>query len=246
VPFHIYIYREPRCGVIDFAEIVDHVQDMLPAVEVTLRGPLLEEAAGGAYTGEDRTDAVATSMARAKVRDPARTLAAGVDPLPGEIAYERRRLADKENGVYGLMYDGYALSDLCARLIPSAESGHRHVHVIFTNQLLGTWGENDGRYHARAVVCGAPSIVSTSGLVEAPAKSPGYYLARRGAEAFGLDEESKLELASSFADDCLCLDDERLTEVSKGYAMQAINHRLTGEPFCEDKGCRLFNAHWQS
>jgi hypothetical protein len=31
----------------------------------------------------------------------------------------------------------------------------------------------------------------------------------------------------------------------KGYAMQAVFHSLIGDPFCEDRGCRLYNAHWQ-
>jgi hypothetical protein len=27
--------------------------------------------------------------------------------------------------------------------------------------------------------------------------------------------------------------------------MQAVFYSLTGDPFCEDKGCRLYNAHRQ-
>jgi hypothetical protein len=39
--------------------------------------------------------------------------------------------------------------------------------------------------------------------------------------------------------------DLRITEVLKGYAMQALFFNLSGEPFCEDPDCRLFNSHWQ-
>ena len=39
--------------------------------------------------------------------------------------------------------------------------------------------------------------------------------------------------------------DPRLTELLKGYSMQAVFYHLVGEPFCEDRDCRLFNAHWQ-
>lgn len=39
--------------------------------------------------------------------------------------------------------------------------------------------------------------------------------------------------------------DPRLTEVAKGYIMQAVFYHLYGDPFCEDKNCRLYNAHWQ-
>lgn len=40
-------------------------------------------------------------------------------------------------------------------------------------------------------------------------------------------------------------DDERLTEVMKGYVAQTLFYHLFGESFCEDGDCRLYNAHWQ-
>ncbi len=39
--------------------------------------------------------------------------------------------------------------------------------------------------------------------------------------------------------------DRRLTKVLKGYIVQAIFFYITGDPFCEKKACRLYNAHWQ-
>jgi hypothetical protein len=36
-----------------------------------------------------------------------------------------------------------------------------------------------------------------------------------------------------------------MTEVMKGYAMQALLFHLTGDSFCGDRDCRLFNSHWQ-
>ena len=41
------------------------------------------------------------------------------------------------------------------------------------------------------------------------------------------------------------INDERLTGIVKGYAMQAFFYHTTFDPFCDDKNCRLFNAHWQ-
>jgi hypothetical protein len=40
--------------------------------------------------------------------------------------------------------------------------------------------------------------------------------------------------------------DKRLTEVLTGYIYQAIFYHLTGQPFCHESNCRLYNAHWQS
>ena len=58
----------------------------------------------------------------------------------------------------------------------------------------------------------------------------------------GLDEKQlREELAGRFVD----YGDLRLTEILKGYSMQAVFYHLTGEPFCDNPDCRLFNAHWQ-
>jgi hypothetical protein len=54
-----------------------------------------------------------------------------------------------------------------------------------------------------------------------------------------------LDLETRFKDRFLAHDDERLTEVMKGYVMQAIFYHLTGNPFCQSRDCRLYNAHWQ-
>jgi len=214
---------------------------MIPTAQVESRGPILESAASDYELMEN----IAGSIARAKIRDLSIPSPQHQTPLSGEVAYERQRLANSKSSVYGLLYDAHEFSRLCMGLIPESESGLKHVHVVITNQLIGTWDSADRRYHARTILCGSPSLISISGLVEAPAKAPGYYLARRSAEALGIDEEAKVELAESFADDCLSFDDPRVTEAAKGYVLQAISHRLTGEAFCSEPGCRLFNAHWQ-
>jgi hypothetical protein len=108
--------------------------------------------------------------------------------------------------------------------------------------LFATWEEADKRYHARTSVYSFPSVISTTGLVEAPAKPREYYFLRRQYEMVGRD---LLELKNRFKGSFLDYEDERLTEVTKGYVMQAVFYSLTGNPFCEDKGCRLYNAHWQ-
>jgi hypothetical protein len=89
---------------------------------------------------------------------------------------------------------------------------------------------------------GLPSVISTTGLVEAPAKPREFYLLKQQYEMVGKD---LLELKEKFKQGFIDYEDERLTEVIKGYAMQAVFYSLIGDPFCEDKACRLYNAHWQ-
>ena len=55
------------------------------------------------------------------------------------------------------------------------------------------------------------------------------------------EPEVKKEFKSRFID----YGDKRLNDVLKGYISQAIFFYMTGEPFCEQKKCRLFNSHWQ-
>jgi hypothetical protein len=135
------------------------------------------------------------------------------------------------------LYDGFVLQRLLAESIPDAEKDH--LHIIFTSLLTCTFSEDDWRYHGRAVVCGTPSIISTTGIVEAPAKPKEFYL----AQYWITDVDSiKKKFAGRFID----YGDSRITAAAAGYALQAAFFFVTdGEPFCEDKDCRLFNAHWQ-
>lgn len=238
----VYIYSEPRCPSVDFEEILSYAKDLLPAASVSITGPLVEEHLDG-----DGGVAVELSalLAKAKVKSIDRPVPQDQAVLPGESAYELRRLGQKSSAVFGLIYDAYILSGVYSSIIPSGKSRLDQLHIVFTNQLIGTWSEADRRYHARTVLCGSPSIISLSGITIAPARDRGFYIARRGAEALGLSEEEKMAIADKYSGDSLNLDDVRLTGAAKGYVAQAIAYRLTGEAFCSDPDCRLYNAHWQ-
>jgi len=136
------------------------------------------------------------------------------------------------------VYDGNELQRIAFTRLPREERALDVAHVWFTERLFATWDEDDRRYHARASVYGQPSIISSSGLVHAPAKQREFYIARR----LGVSAE---KAATDHGDQCLKSNDPRTAEIAKGYAMQALFYALTGDPFCDDPGCRLFNAHWQ-
>jgi hypothetical protein len=136
------------------------------------------------------------------------------------------------------LYDGYVLQRMFAEMIHGTETDH--VHILFTSLLACTFDEEGWRYHARTVVCGTPSIVSTSGIVEGPAKPKEFYLAQLGAMA-GMN--LKKQFAGTFID---YGDNMMMTAAASVYALQALFFFVAdGEPFCEDKNCRLYNAHWQ-
>ncbi|HLG37586.1 MAG TPA: DUF6775 family putative metallopeptidase [Nitrososphaera sp.] len=136
------------------------------------------------------------------------------------------------------LYDGFVLQGIFAGMIPAAEANH--IHIIITNLLTCTFSEEDWRYHGRAVICGSPSIISTTGIVEAPAKPRGFYLAQQGnlAEVGNL----KKRFAGRFID----YGEGRVTAAATVYVLQALFFFITsGEPFCRNKKCSLYNAHWQ-
>ncbi|MFQ5976408.1 MAG: DUF6775 family putative metallopeptidase, partial [Candidatus Hydrothermarchaeales archaeon] len=55
------------------------------------------------------------------------------------------------------------------------------------------------------------------------------------------EKEIKAQLKGAFID----YGDLRLTEVAKGFVMQALVYFLTTDAFCEDPNCRLLDAHKQ-
>ena len=130
--------------------------------------------------------------------------------------------------------------------IERSEHSFAHSHIVFTNQLIATWEEDDSRYHSRSSVYGFPSIISTAGIVEAPAKPREFYLMKQQYGIIGRDDLALTEFKNKFEGRFIEYNDPRMTEVCKGYTAQALFFHITGEPFCEDKGCRLFNAHWQA
>lgn len=136
------------------------------------------------------------------------------------------------------LYDGFVLQQIFAEMIPSEESSH--VHIIVTGLLTCTFSEDEWRYHGRAVICGSPSIISTTGIVEAPAKPREFYLPQ-------LEDIADISsLKTRFAGRFIEYGEDRVTEAVKAYALQALFFFITsGEPFCKNKKCSLYNAHWQ-
>ncbi len=167
-------------------------------------------------------------------------------PFFAEIEHEKRLLNEEGSSPLGTLYDGFRLQVLFKELIEKEELSLKHVHIIFTNRLVGTWDPYGKRYHARTSVYGIPSIISLPGIVEAPARPREYYLLRQNMLASGIPRTvAETELKRQFNGRFIEHDDKRFFEVIKGYMMQALFYQVTFEPFCEDRNCRLYNAHWQ-
>jgi hypothetical protein len=148
------------------------------------------------------------------------------------------RIEDAQEISQVFMYDGFELQKILRYLNDDNET----LHVILTNRLTCTFDEKDKRYHARAVICANPSIISTTGIIEAPAKPKEYYFEVMKLKSQGMDIKSAKE---KYKGKFLEYNDKRLTRILEGYLLQVIFYNITGESFCKDIECRLNNAHWQ-
>ncbi len=163
-------------------------------------------------------------------------------PTIEEIEFENESFENSFKIKNIVMYDGFEFQKLVSSLISEDENSLDNFHIIFTNRLTCTYDYNDYRYHGRAIICSNPSIISTTGIIEAPAKPREYYMELISNMAQGLNINS---LKKKFQGSYLEYHDERISTVIEGYVMQALFYYLTGEPFCEKEDCRLFNSHWQ-
>lgn len=229
----VFLYDEGTAETLDIGEIAEYLSVKLGRLPLEIRGKPFASS-------PEKSNDYAGRLASIKIQDMSRKMTPQ-EPLHGEVQYEKRRILGKTKS-FGVVYDGSYLLDIFSELVPRDERVLGFIHIIITNRLFASWEEGDKRYHARTSVYGFPSVISTTGIVEAPARPRDYYLLKQQYEMLG---KSLLEVTEKFKGRFIDYEDERLTEVVKGYVMQAVFYALAGDPFCKNKGCRLYNAHWQ-
>ena len=237
---HIHLYGEGLISSLSIEEVIRYLKGWMKGRAIDFRGNFFQYRLHPLSEGERtaRAQCLAEELAFVRIRDATQKDLGNLRPMEAEVAYERRRIEQGDFKSFGIPYDGFRLLRVFSSLISEDERNLDHCHIIFTNQLLGTWDEDDCRYHARVSVYGFPSVISTTGVVEAPAKPREFYLKSQ----LGIPMEIlKSEFRGRFIDH----GDPRLTEVIKGYVMQVLFFHKTGNPFCDDPDCRLYNAHWQ-
>ncbi|HCJ66013.1 MAG TPA: hypothetical protein DHV62_01475 [Elusimicrobia bacterium] len=232
---YLYLYPDLATKTLDLLKIDKYLKEKLPKVKVVLRKDFFLYWLG---KEEKKYKLVAKKVASSRIAD-LNSKSGNIHPLPMEIEYERNNLLNPGKRKIGILYDGFSFQNIGREIISEKGLKLGDCQIVFTNQLLATYDENDRRYHLRTSIYGIPNLISTSGIVEAPAKPKEYYLLKNLGEM--ATEEWKEKNKEKFIN----YNDQRLTEVLKGYLMHAIFYSLTGDPFCKDKNCRLYNAHWQ-
>jgi hypothetical protein len=141
------------------------------------------------------------------------------------------------------LLDGFGLQRIYSDFICEDEMELEHVHVIFKDSLIATYDEVTRRFHARTLICGTPSIISTNGIIEAPAKPRDYYFKMMLSN---LLDRSNEEIKTKFNGRFIDYGDPSVFCAALGFAVQAVFYFLTdGDPFCIENTCTLYNSHWQ-
>ena len=99
------------------------------------------------------------------------------------------------------LLDGFELQRIYSDFLCEDEMEMGHVHVIFKDSLIATYDEVTRRFHARTLICGMPSLISTNGIIEAPAKPRDYYFKMMLSDLLDLsNEEIKTKFNGRFID----------------------------------------------
>jgi hypothetical protein len=250
---NIHIYCN-QANNLDFDVIVSELQKYFPNIPIDVRHPLLYNidnvlAERLVYTRISDIKRPFNEQPRVKVQ--------GI--LDQNIAYEKnlRDLIHTSNGSIAgrhynglILYDGFMMQRLFETMLNENDANTRHVHIVFEDRLICTFSEEDCRYHARTIIGGSPSIISTTGIIEAPAKPKEWYIKQMQVAAYCIssDGDQNDEIASSRIkkEKYLEYGDCRINFAAVGYVLQALFFFITeGNPFCNDINCRLYNAHWQ-
>ena len=224
----IFLYDEPTVPEIQIEKLLKFLTDTFP-VKVEIKKNFLE------YSNND----IFEKIASVRIFDLKKPFQRHVPTLK-EIEIEKENKDNSEQEEM-FLYDGFKIQEIISEVIPKNEIKLDTLHVFFTNKLTCTYDENDFRYHARALISSNPTIISTSGIVEAPAKPKQFYFELMS----DFSNERINEIKKKYKGEFLEYHDPGSSEVIEGYLLQAIMYQETGEIFCEQNDCRLFNAHWQ-
>ena len=220
----IILYDEPTVPEIELERLARFVRDTF-AVRVRTRESIFE------YSGKDNSDVITGC----RIFDLKR---------PFEGYGSSARDVRESGGMFGMegiaLYDGFEFHRVVTELVSERESRMDTLHIIFTDKITCTFDEDDFRYHARVLIGSNPSIISTTGIIEAPAKPRQYYL-----DMMTDFSDNGAEIKQRYDGEFVEYHDSRISEIAEGYLLQAIVYYETGEAFCKHVECRLYNAHWQ-
>jgi len=238
----IFLYDEPAVQEIQISNLKNFLIETF-SVDVEIKKCVFN----------DLSEKTIEKISGCRIFDP-KTPFKAYQPNKQEIDFEKKvcrdtKLMEKTTMVEDaekiedvVMYDAFEIQNVIYDIIVESDPDPSNLHIAFTNKLICTYDATDNRYHGRTIICSNPSIISTTGMIEAPARPSEYYFEVMKCKMQGLSiHNAKKNYSQKFLD----YHDKRLSKIAEGYLLQAIFYYLTGDAFCDNLDCRLNNAHWQ-
>lgn len=228
----VYLYDSPDTAGLDIAEVAAYLGDLMPTVATHVRTDYLTHHL--AKFNDEQVEVLARELAaRLKEREVTNLVFPDDRGLLPPVRPEERDLQS--------VYPADALQEVVAPLLPRDERGSGKLHLVFVSQCIGQWNAQLRQFSLGIIQPGEPTLISTSGIVEAPKPPREYSFRRAQLVAFGLGEALEY-LDEQFAAETLIHGDPRITEAAKGYGLQSVFHHLFGQAGCEEPMCRLYEA----
>ncbi len=236
----IYLYDDPDSQGLDIDYLAGYLASELPRVEVGVRTDFVTHHLG--RFSEEERDTLEAELRKQLEGGTVGAVARAQEPPITEST---------EDSDLQEMYVARSLQAAMRLLIPQEEADMAQLHIIFCSELLGEFDVQNGppcdtlrTLQAGVAALGSPTVISTSGLIEAPKRPREYHFKRTQYLMFGADEHLD-ELAEQFADRTVGYGDPRLNELLKGYLLIAVIYRATGEGPCSEPTCPLYAARTQ-
>ena len=192
----IILYNEPTVPEIQIEKIKQFITNTFQ-IKVEIQDNFFE----------DLEDKIFERIASTRIFDLKKQFKKHI-PTQEEILIEKQNQDTSEQDIM-ILYDGFELQNIITENISIVDNT---LHIIFTNKLTATFDNEDFRYHARALVSSNPTIISTTGIIEAPAKPKQYYLDLMT----NFSEEKIEDIKEKFKGEFLEYHDSRLSEIIVG------------------------------
>lgn len=248
--YTVFLYTDRPSYALDVRDVAEYLSSILgKRFEIEIEGDFLNK-----YVPTSSDERNETIMRLASARRWAEKLTGfNWHPLTLEerANYESRNVGDESPNTYvslplrdvgpnGGYYEIGMLQNILRNTIPAEKKDDRDIHIIYTSRGLGDTDIGGGIYpHARTAIFGLPNVISSTGMVDGPAR-PDEFIVEWNA---GVSSTGHLE--NKFKDRMLLNNDSRITEVAKGVSLSAVLNHFTTKIFCESNNCKLFDAHIQ-
>lgn len=237
LPLKAYLYNETHVENLNLEKVAKYLEEKKIFKKIKTKNSLLKK-----HT--DQKENIAEKLAKTRVKN-LETPEKDFEISDSDKRFEEKQIEGKINEMTDVLYDGFRLEKTYSDLIPTDKKENSHLHIVFTNRFFATWKPATERYHARVSVYGLPSIISTTGIVDAPARPKGFYWIKKTENENNTPKLRIKNEMNKHKDKIVFYNDDKLNEIMKGYAMQAVFYHLTSGPFCNKKNCRLYNPHLQ-